>query len=703
MPEHAVAKVANAMMTACRNSNPANKPVQDAERPALPYIMKNRHPSHVLHASRAAFVLFSVFLLLPLTGCEQIRSLIDSISDGAECTSDSSCLGKVCIAEFPGGYCSTADCFNAGCSNIFGSECLQLPNAATPLCYENCGEAGECRPGYACFAVESASVCLPATFTDTLSAAGALGSACAVPTDCDSGTCLNNYVGGYCSLLDCTSDAECGSGRCLTSTDDEAGTELVACYAGCTQDSACRFGYECVDPDGGGGACVPEQDAQTTPVRNPSGLDDGSPCAVDINCKGGTCLRAAEGYPEGYCTTLDCGTVGCNAPAGQTAQCRTITQKTACYVDCNSDGECRSGYECIGADGGRGYCAPPVAAPNNPTVSGDINVQCDSGGSSSRTITFDIAATTTSFAVVPFSESGSTVRPTRLRLPDGTSGADFNGNHAFLDVNPFYIETAAPVFFPAAPQFSSIVEQGGGTYSLDVTVGSGNLCWYVLQKSAPATRIAVNVYFVGTSGLNASNAGQHAGFSTMIDVFERIYSNAGLQMDTLRLFDVSSSVAERYGVIRNLNDIFEVIKSANDPGTTLEENLSIDVFLINGFAVPEAPGLLGLSLGIPGVPGLHGSAGTALVFTAEYLGSNATQVGQTMAHEIGHFNGLRHTSEHGGTEWDAMQDTPECSNPDRGQLCPDAPNLMFPFSLGTNQESVSAAQAATLRASPHTR
>jgi hypothetical protein len=135
----------------------------------------------------------------------------------------------------------------------------------------------------------------------------------------------------------------------------------------------------------------------------------------------------------------------------------------------------------------------------------------------------------------------------------------------------------------------------------------------------------------------------------------------------------------------------------------LEERLSIDVFLINGFSVPQAPGLLGVSLGIPGVPGLHGTSGSALVFTAEYLGGNAAQVGQTMAHEVGHFNGLRHTSEHGGTEWDPITDTQECSNPDRGTLCPDAGNLMFPFSLGNNQETMSANQGAVLRASPHIR
>lgn len=671
--------------------------------------MKVLDPSHVLASNagrralpRALSLALMALALTALPGCEQLRSLIDSISDGAECTSDSQCLGGRCIGEFPSGYCTTADCITGGCSNIFGSECLQLSNAAEPLCYEHCGEAGECRVGYSCYAVETVSVCLPTGYDESLSAAGALGSACASAGDCDTSTCLTNFVGGYCSDLDCTSDSDCGGGRCMTLEDEEAGTSLTACFKGCSQDSSCRFGYECTDPDGAGGACLPEDDAQTTPVRNPNGADDGQPCTVDINCKGGTCLRDAEGYPGGYCTTLDCGTVGCNAPPGANAQCRTITQETACYLDCASDGDCRDGYSCIGADAGNGYCSRPVST-SGPTVTGDLDVQCDGGGGSSRTIEFNIAPDTVAFTVVPYSESGSTVRPLRLRLPNGSVGADFDTTHAFLDVNPYYIQSAAPVFFPAAPQFSSIVQQGGGTYSLDLTVGSGSLCYFVLEKSAPATRIAVNIYFVGTEGLNASNAGSHSGFNTMINVFERIYGNAGITMDTMRLFDVDAATAERYAVIRNLNDVFEVIKAASAPGESLDERISVNVFLIDGFAVPESPGLLGLSLGIPGVPALHGSPGTALVFTAEYLSSNAAMVGQTMAHEIGHFNGLRHTSEHGGTEWDPMSDTPQCSNPDRGQLCPDAGNLMFPFSLGSNQETVSPNQASTLRLAPHTR
>lgn len=642
-----------------------------------------------------------------MAGCDTIVNLIDSISDGAACTADGQCLGGRCLSDsegFPAGYCSTADCNIEGCSNIFGSECLLIPGQPGPLCYESCRDGTECRVGYDCLAVETYQVCLPTDFQQQFAEAGTLGAACFNGGDCDSGTCLTNLVGGYCSVLDCAGDAECGNGRCLPLQDTPEGSGDVAadaCFRNCTNDDNCRYGYRCVDPDGEGGACRPVPNDQSSPVRNPTGLDDGQPCTVDINCKGGTCLREAEGYAGGYCTTLDCATVGCNTPPGASTECVVITEETACFVSCTDDSACREAYVCIGAGTDQAYCGAPRSGITPGGDGGEINVVCAStpinGG---RALSFDIAADTVGFTVVPFSET-STVRPTRLLLPNGSVGADFDTDHAFLDVNPFYIESAAPVFFPAAPQFSDIVEQGGGTYTLEVQTSDPNPCFYVLEKSAPGSRLDVNIYFVGVDGLSSATASSNSGYNTMIQTFERIYAGAGIDIGTVRTFDVPQGVAEQYAVIRNLNDIPQLITAADSPGDSLAEQISVDVFLINGFAVPQAPGLLGLSLGIPGVPGFHGVQGSALVFTAEYLGNAAAATGQTMAHEIGHFNGLRHTSEHGGTEWDPYDDTPQCSNPDRGASCPDAGNLMFPFSLGTTQETVSPDQAATLRLAPH--
>ena len=75
-------------------------------------------------------------------------------------------------------------------------------------------------------------------------------------------------------------------------------------------------------------------------------------------------------------------------------------------------------------------------------------------------------------------------------------------------------------------------------------------------------------------------------------------------------------------------------------------------------------GLLGASP-VPGVPGLNGGVGSGLfIQVSEYEEASflIQMMGMALAHEIGHFTGLRHTSELNGYQHDALPDTPECTN-----------------------------------------
>ena len=661
--------------------------------------------------SGTSFVRFAIVAaaFFSFSGCDIVNNLIDSISDGAACEQDGNCLGGRCLTSsdgFPEGYCTTVDCELNGCSNIFGSECLQVLEDIGPACYETCDGDRPCRDGYACLTVETNNVCLPTDLANRFPNQGEIGTSCANNAQCDSGSCLTNFVGGYCTVLDCTNDSECtnsNGGRCLAI---EEGEGRNACFRGCSNDTDCRFGYACVDPDGGGGVCV-ESD-EDNPVRNPNGADDGEPCQVDINCKGGTCLREVEGYPGGYCTTLDCSQVGCNAPAGEVAECVSITNDTACFLGCADDSACREGYECIDAASGEGYCAPPrgTTTPTDPATGGDLDIVCDSGSiAGGRSLTFSLSDDAVAFSVVPYSSSDQ-IRPQRLILPDGSTGANFSGDYDFMSINEEILVNITPVFFPAAPQFDDVLDLGGGTYTLEVGTADDDPCFYVLEKTRLGTAIDLNFYLVGVPGVNAGNAENNSDFSAMLRVFERIYANADIELRTVRYFDVTGADLDRFRVIRSFNDVYALVASSSDPGPSLEERISVNVFLIEGFAVPEAPGLLGLSMGIPGVPGFHGNSGAGLVFTSEYLPDDPEMIGQTLAHEIGHFNGLRHTTEHpfnGVVDHDPISDTPECSDPNRGTSCPDASNFMFPFSLGdTQQEGVTDGQTYVLQHAPFT-
>jgi len=76
-------------------------------------------------------------------------------------------------------------------------------------------------------------------------------------------------------------------------------------------------------------------------------------------------------------------------------------------------------------------------------------------------------------------------------------------------------------------------------------------------------------------------------------------------------------------------------------------------------------------------------------------------LGQTLAHEVGHFLGLRHTTEHQGVSEDPITDTPSCPSPDDAYRCRDSTNFMFPFALGGDSQTViTDGQGFVLRRSP---
>ena len=131
--------------------------------------------------------------------------------------------------------------------------------------------------------------------------------------------------------------------------------------------------------------------------------------------------------------------------------------------------------------------------------------------------------------------------------------------------------------------------------------------------------------------------------------------------------------------------------------------------------------LLGVSAGVPGAPGMHGNANNGLVFRVVDLNAKPDFVAHIMAHEVGHFLGLRHTTEilngidsEAAAAYDAivgltdpLSDTPVCDNVIQfGKTCPDYQNLMFPAAPDPDMASgdevglMSAQQGAMMRLSP---
>lgn len=122
----------------------------------------------------------------------------------------------------------------------------------------------------------------------------------------------------------------------------------------------------------------------------------------------------------------------------------------------------------------------------------------------------------------------------------------------------------------------------------------------------------------------------------------------------------------------------------------------ISLFLVDSFLFPDSVvqpnadllDILGLSGGIPGVHGRNSANSyIAINLSAFTVDSVLNDFSDVVSHEIGHYLGLRHTSESTGTIFDLLSDTDECPasadvNNDGiidGLECPDhgGKNLMF--------------------------
>ncbi len=182
------------------------------------------------------------------------------------------------------------------------------------------------------------------------SASGDLGNACTADEDCDTGRCLLELEGGYCTL-GCEESEDCPGGTCWALRDLEGSV----CLLSCMENDECRTdeGYICDSDDtcfpGGGGGEPGSGD-----------VPPGGPCTADAECMGpgGQCI---VGFPDGYCIMAGCGE---DAPCPAGSDCFAIDDEgnTACLPTCGDSGDCRDQYGCTDP----GVCLPACTADSCP-------------------------------------------------------------------------------------------------------------------------------------------------------------------------------------------------------------------------------------------------------------------------------------------------------------------------------------------------
>jgi hypothetical protein len=487
--------------------------------------------------------------------------------------------------------------------------------------------------------------------------------------------------------------------------------------------------------------CSDEEDSPDPEIKTRNRVADGvdgNACVEDDDCNSRICLGQSYGFPDGMCTSFDCAASGCD---GDQSECATLWDGTpACLVPCEADQDCREDYTCQQVDSESPATCLPEGGAVDPAEEFQpsrelLGFDCDPADSAlanseygpNYTFTFTLSEDATSFLVAPTVESGIVV-PISLDTPAET--VDFRDDYRHhnarlaelgsvedLDGIGTYGQVALdfPILVPYAPQFGSYVDPGGD-YELTVSADEEVPCLYVLE-GRQGTAIDLNIYLVGAGGRNADDARDDADLEAVFGRVDEIFGLAGVQLGEVRFFDVPAHVRETFRVVRSQFDVYKLTAYGAPPDETLDAHLSVDLFLVDDMQF-NGNNVLGISAGVPGAAGLHGNARNGMVFQTTDLGVDNDHVAHIMAHEVGHYIGLRHTTEVvKGTDtnverqiddWmgviDPIEDTPVCDQIQQTAFhCPDASNLMFPAvppaNLGLEIE-LTADQTSVFEASP---
>ncbi|MEC8939319.1 MAG: zinc-dependent metalloprotease family protein, partial [SAR324 cluster bacterium] len=261
---------------------------------------------------------------------------------------------------------------------------------------------------------------------------------------------------------------------------------------------------------------------------------------------------------------------------------------------------------------------------------------------------FAVPSDGVSFLLSIFNDSNANVGFSSLTDPDGTDILSSTSTPNLYNDASGSLGSDVPkagysnVLVPQSPSFSA----KAGTWTFKAK--SNDRVKLALRTGTvpSSTTIVVQPYITGTTW-------QAADLSAALSIMSSIYSSNGITLTINSTISISDT---QYAVVSRTftNSTTSALVSQGVKG-------AVNLFFIKDFS---SSGILGIAAGMPGSMGIANSWNGVLIgLMAHASGStlNSQLLGETAAHEMGHQLGLFHTTEMGGTVFDILTDTPECT------------------------------------------